>query len=253
MSGKYTIIFIFLAGVAILYQQFYGIDKLVLGSDELHPARALISDDWSITTSPPDPEESDREFYKNWPIQFPPLFGLLTRVSVVIFGGNHFALRLFPALFAVLAVLICYYFFRMFVKSKIALVATVVMGMASDALIIYAKSLKHYTADVMISVLLLILGRSLAENKSNKYWVIFTVVASVGVWLAFASIFVSASIFLFLLIQKLFLKAEKKEAFWKQYILSGSICSISYIGLYFYVSVTLGISHISINLPFSSS
>ena len=90
------------------YLQVYGINKLVLGSDELHPARALISSDWSIT-SYPWPEDATLEFYKDWPMHFPPLFALMVKASTVLFGVSHFSLRFFPFLFAVVALVLIYF------------------------------------------------------------------------------------------------------------------------------------------------
>jgi len=231
MKNIVKIILLIAAGLFILYLHFYGIDKLVLGSDELHPARTLISDDWSLTIYP-WPEEAVREYYDNWPIQFPPLFGLLTRASVVIFGVNSFALRLFPAVFALLAVLFGYFLFKLFMKSRLALAIALAMGMTSDKLMIYAKSLKHYTADVLMTVLLIYWGKRLADENANKAWLFFTVIAAVSIWLAFASIFPIAGVYLLLFIQQIFLKKHPQGLFWKRFILSGFVFGLSFIGLY---------------------
>ncbi|MBN2411430.1 glycosyltransferase family 39 protein [candidate division KSB1 bacterium] len=241
MKKSVKIFLLFAAGLFIIYLHLYGIDKLVLGSDELHPARALISDDWSLTNHP-WPEEAVREYYDNWPIQFPPLFGLLSRASVVLFGVNAFALRIFPAIFALLAVLSGYFLFRLFMKSELALAVTLAMGMASDKLLIYAKSLKHYTADVLMTILLIYWGKRLAEDKTNKTWLFFTISAAVSIWLAFASIYSIAAIYLLLFIQQVFLKKNRPPRFWLPYILSGFVFCLSFAGLYI-VSISRAVTN----------
>jgi len=233
MSDKtIKVLLIFLTLAVVIFLQFYGIDTIVLNSDELHPARTLISDDWSLTDYP-WPEESEREFFDNWPIQFPPVFGLLTRLAVVIFGVNHFALRFFPALFAVAAALVAYSFFRLYLKSGAAFCAALLLGAASDKLILYAKSLKHYTADVLLSLVILLFGRLIIEKGDAKYWFWFTVFAVTGIWLAFASIFVIGAVFAVLLLQKLLNREPSHPRFWTFYLSSGFAFAVSFVALYF--------------------
>ncbi|MDZ7384791.1 MAG: glycosyltransferase family 39 protein, partial [candidate division KSB1 bacterium] len=145
-QGERWLFLVVIVGVAAVLQA-YGIDKIVLGSDELHPARALISDDWSIVRYP-WPEEATLEFYRNWPMHFPPLFALLTRAAVVVLGAGHVALRLFPLLFGIAATFVSYFLYREFYGRRWALIAPVLVGIASDQVLTWAKAIKHYTADV---------------------------------------------------------------------------------------------------------
>ncbi len=241
MKKNVKILLVIAAGLFIIYLHLYGIDKLVLGSDELHPARALISDDWSLTHHP-WPEDAVREYYDNWPIQFPPLFGLLSRASVVLFGVNAFALRIFPAIFALLAVLCGYFLFRLFMKSGPALAVTLAMGTASDKLLIYAKSLKHYTADVLMTILVIYWGKRLVDKNTNKAWIFFTIFAAFSIWLAFASIYSIAGVYLLLFIQQVFLKKNSPPRFWLPYILSAFVFCLSFAGLYI-VSISRAVTN----------
>ena len=241
MKNSIKVLLLIAAGLIILYLHLYGIDKLVLGSDELHPARALISDDWSLTVHP-WPEDAVREYYDNWPIQFPPLFGVLSRAAVVMFGVNAFALRIFPAIFALLAVPAGYFLFRLFMRSGLALALTLTMGLASDKLLIYARSLKHYTADVLMTILLIYWGKRLADNKTNTAWIFFTISAAVSVWLAFASIYAIAGVYILLFIQQVLLKKNRGGHFWIPYMLSGFVFCLSFAGLYF-VSISKAVAN----------
>ncbi len=199
VNSRLQLIFAIAALLLTVYLHFYGNGQIVLGSDELHPARTLIGDDWSLTDYP-WPEQAVREYYRDWPIQFPPLFGLLTRLAVVCFGSTAFALRFFTALFAVLAAVMSYRLFRLCMPQTWALFSAFMMGAAGRTFIIYAKSLKHYTADVLVTVLLLYLGKQLLNKGTRQYWLFFTVTAVIGLYLAFASLFVSATVFVMLLL-----------------------------------------------------
>ncbi|MBD3384897.1 hypothetical protein GF407_08210 [candidate division KSB1 bacterium] len=219
--------------VLVMYLHFYGNSRIVLGSDELHPARTLISDDWSLTDYP-WPREAVREYYKNWPIQFPPLFGLLTRSAVVCFGSNAFALRFFPALFAVLAVLLGYRLFRLYFSVSWSLVGVLLMGAASRNFIIYAKSLKHYTADVLMTVILIYLGKQLITKGGKKYWLLFITIAIAGLYLAFASVFVTVSVFVILL---LVFKAREKPF---RYYFAAAALLYGLFALFLYITFIAG-------------
>ncbi len=194
MNFRYLMLF-FLAAFAFLH--IYGINKLVLNSDELHPARAIVGTDWSITHSP-WPADAEREYFNNWPVQFPPLFGLLTRLNVSILGVNHTALRLWPAFFSILAALTAWFLYSKRCSRNYALLAVILLAGVSDKLIYYSKFFKHYTADVFLCTLVVLLTLNLLKNKKWLLWVLFALTTSVGLWLGFASIYVSASSFVVL-------------------------------------------------------
>lgn len=197
-QGEHWLFLVVIVGVAAVLQA-YGIDKIVLGSDELHPARALISDDWSIVRYP-WPEEATLEFYRNWPMHFPPLFALLTRAAVVVLGAGHVALRLFPLLFGIAATFVSYFLYREFYGRRWALIAPVLVGIASDQVLTWAKAIKHYTADVLFCSLLLIVGKRLLERNRLQDWVFFGLLAVVSFWIGYGAVYFIAGIFLLLLI-----------------------------------------------------
>ena len=211
---------------------FYGIDQLVLGSDELHPARIIVGNDWSLTHYP-WPKEAVREYYDNWPVQFPPLFGLLTRASVVVFGAGHFALRFFPALFALCALFASFFLFRKFMKPELAAIAGLVMGWSSDIMIDYAKFFKHYTADVLCAIIIFILTISIVKSGKLKYWFLLALVSATSIWLAFASFFAIATAFGLILLHQFLIKDLKNKQFWLKYVCSGLFLFCSFIALYF--------------------
>ncbi|MGQ9853016.1 MAG: hypothetical protein ACUVTG_06405 [Candidatus Oleimicrobiaceae bacterium] len=212
--------------------QAYGVDKIVLGSDELHPVRALISADWSILRYP-WPQEATLEFYRNWPMHFPPLFALLTRGAVVVLGASHFAFRLFPVLFAIAATFVSYWLYREYHGRKFALVAPVLVGLASDQVLTWAKAVKHYTADVLFCSLLLIAGKRVLVQGRFREWVAFCLLAAGSFWVGYGAVYVSAGVFMLLCIQ-LLAQARRHGAtrrLWVPLALTAVVTVLSFAGL----------------------
>ncbi|MDH7559914.1 MAG: glycosyltransferase family 39 protein [bacterium] len=213
--------------------QAYGLDKIVLGSDELHPARALISSDWSILRYP-WPAEATLEFYRNWPMHFPPLFALLTRAAVVVLGASHFAFRLLPLLFASAATLVSYFLYREYSGRRWALIAPVLVGLASDQMLTWAKAIKHYTADVLFCSLLLIAGKRLLEGNQTRDWALFGLLAAVSFWIGYGAVYVTASIFLLLCVRVWLLARRNQGALRPHFVpllLTGLLTVVSFAGL----------------------
>ncbi len=230
---------ILLPVLLVVFLQFYGINSIVLNSDELHPARTLISDDWSLVDYP-WPEDATREFFDDWPIQFPPVFGLTVRAAVVVFGSNHFALRFFPALFAVVAVGAAYLLFRLFVSTPWAAGGAVLMGILSDKLMWYAKCLKHYTADVLFTILILYVGMLALERRNKVYWFLFTVISSIAVWIAFGAVFAVGAVFVTALYR--WIVAERQAGTCLKIITAGLVFAASMLALYF-VNISRAVSN----------
>ena len=231
MKPALKIILLVLAILFVCYLHLWGIDRLVMGSDELHPARTLISSDWSLVNYP-WPEQAVREYYDNWPIQFPPLFGLSIRACVVLIGVNHVAMRLIPALFSLLAVWSFYWLFKTYLGRTWGAVAALTLGMTSDKLLIYAKSLKHYTLDVFFASTLWVCGRYVGEKFDLKSWILFTLVAAVSIWFAFAALYVVAAVYLYLFVRYVWFKAYRQQQFWTKILISGAVFTASFAGLY---------------------
>ncbi len=235
---KYSLLILSVFFLVALYA--YGVNNLMLGSDELYPARAVISSDWNLLQAP-WPQEATREYFANWPIPFPLLFGLLTRFSVVVWGQTHFALRFWPLLFGLLSVPAMVALFKRFVPAGFAAVSAFLMAASSDKLITYSKSLKHYTADVFFSALLLLLGTWIVNSQKRLAWILFTAFASIAIWIAFGSVYVVAGVYVYLLLAFVVQKRANRQ-FWLSYLLSGFVFALSFLGVYL-SSVTNAVSN----------
>lgn len=230
---KYGLLGIILLSAVFL--QFYGNNDLVLGSDELYRARSLVGDDWSLTTFP-WPEEATREQFNNWPMHTPPLFGYLSRLAVVVFTDVHFSLRFWPFLFAVLATVLSYFVYRKFYGRSYALLAPLLLGIASDEMLVNAKSLKHYTADILLGFMMLYSAKNILTKNKTSDWIVLTLCSAVGLWLAFGTVFISASVYfvlLFSLLQRYSIKGFLKFQHSGKLLASGLITAVSFLLLYF--------------------
>ncbi|MBN1466868.1 glycosyltransferase family 39 protein [candidate division KSB1 bacterium] len=226
--------------LAAAFVHGYGINKLTLNSDELHPARAIVGEDWSLDYSP-WPEEAEREYYKDWPVQFPPLFGLLTRLNVTLWDGAPVSLRLLPTLFSLFAVACAWFVFKHRLPILLAMTATLMLAMVSDKFIYYSKFFKHYTADVFLTAALVLLTLKLLQKSSWALWIAFALASSIGLWLGFASVYVSSSCFLVL-----FLNSVRRSAPFisslSKFALSALLFSLSFL-LLFKFSISTAVSN----------
>jgi hypothetical protein len=230
---KYGLLIFILLAAAFL--QFYGNTDLVLGSDELYRARSLVGDDWSLTSFP-WPEEATREQFDHWPMHTPPLFGCLSRLAVVVFKDVHFSLRFWPFLFAVSATVLSYFVYRKYYGRSYALLAPLLLGLASDEMLVNAKSLKHYTADILLGFIMLYSAKNILTKNKTSDWIAFTLCSAVGIWLAFGSVFISASVYLvllFSLLQRYSFKGIFKIKHSGKLAASGLITAASFLFLYF--------------------
>jgi len=244
MQPRIRRVFLILILIFAAVLQIHGINKLVLGSDELHPARALISSDWSITQYP-WPEDANLEFYKDWPMHFPPLFALMTRLSVVVLGVSHISLRLFPLIFMLIATPLSYFIYKRYFGNKWALGAPILLGLVSEQTLTWAKALKHYTADILFCSLLLFIGKRLIDKNEQKDWIYFTLLAAVGFWVGYGSIFVSASIF-FIMFIKIIYKYKRDRTdlpqMVRRFVSSAAIVCVSFVGLQ-YIAINMAVEN----------
>lgn len=239
-SNSISWILFLLVLVTVAFLHGYGINKLVLNSDELHPARAIVGDDWDLSYSP-WPEEAVREYYKDWPVQFPPLFGVLSRLSVVVWQDAPGALRLWPTIFSVLAVAAAWFLFRCRLPALLAGVATLLLGVVSDKLMYYSKFFKHYTADVFLTALLVLLTLHLLKKNHWHLWLFFALTASIGLWLGFASVYVSGACFLVLLLDRL-TKRDVSASSLAKFGLAALLFFISF-GVLFKLTISTAVSN----------
>lgn len=116
-------------------------------------------------------------YYDDWLQTTPPLFLLLVRASVNLFGLSDYSLRAIPFLFGVAGlVLIAILAWRMF-QPPFAVFCICLVALSPPA-ILYAKELKQYSADLFAtSLLLLALWEYLQESDRRHFFYLLLAVA----------------------------------------------------------------------------
>jgi len=223
--------------VLLAWMQFYGLDRLVLSSDELFRARALVGEDWDLFKVA-WPAEAVREHFQSWPVHMPPGLGLLMRAAVVVLGPTPLALRLFPWLFGVAGVLMIYWMYRSIMGRRFALLPLVMAGFASSLMLTIAKTMKHYTADVFFCALIYWIAWRIVREGKTRDWVWLGVVSAAAFWISFGSVFVAAAVYLTLAVYVLARRAawsEKKKVL--IHYAGASLAAAASLGVLFFLII----------------
>ena len=228
-------VLIALVTLFIGYVHYYGIDRLVLNSDELFRARALVSSDWDLFHVA-WPENAVREEFNNWPMHLPPGLGLFMRAAIVVLGPNHLhlALRFWPWLLGVLGVWLVYAMYRTYGGKRFAWLVLPLAALACNQTFEFCKSMKHYTADMVFCSLQYIFAWRVYRHGRTRDWFWLAIVSGVGFWFAFGVVFTTAAIFAGLILALLFERraVSARQKIWPRLAGSLVVIAISGIGLY---------------------
>src|SRR5262245_14050862 len=104
---------------------------------------------------------------------------LLAKASIAVLGDSIWALRL-PALVAgLLIVPATYVAVRMMYGSPAAIIATAIVA-TSREMVRYSTDARGYSIITLAFLLLLIIGARLLEENSTEGWVLFAIIAALG-------------------------------------------------------------------------
>ena len=130
-------------------------------------SRSFWLDEVWVANAVLEPTFAEVVYYDGWLNTNPPLFLLLVRASTQLFGVSHEAMRLVPFVFGVMSIFAMAYLALRLLPHWYALVAIFAFVLSPDV-VFYAKSLKPYTADVFVCILLLIMGHHYLETRSRR-------------------------------------------------------------------------------------
>ena len=86
----------------------------------------------------------------------PPLFIFFTYINTVLFGFKEWVLRLIPFISGIISVVFFYILSLRVFKSRIPVIAALMMFALNDKLIYYVQEFKQYSSDVLICILVLL-------------------------------------------------------------------------------------------------
>lgn len=136
----------------------------------------------------------------------PPLFFILAKLWILIFGDGQNITRLLPCLFSIAAIYLIYYFAK---KSKAGILTAFLFAINIYA-IVSAQELRCYSLMVCLAVLLSVYLFKLIKETSNKNFILYCLIASLSFNCHFYLSFILFSNFIYGLI---FLKNKERLKF----------------------------------------
>ena len=106
---------------------------------------------------------------------------LLAKSSVTVLGNSPWALRLPAFLAGIVVVPAAYAAVRALYGARAALVAAGLVA-SSGVLVLYSTNARGYSLVVLAFLLLVLLAIRLREKSENADWLVFAVVAALGLW-----------------------------------------------------------------------
>ena len=130
----------------------------------------------------------------------PPGFMVMAKLSITLFGNSDLILRLFPFLCSIVSLILFYKLAKIYISAQAVPLALFLFA-TSDVLIIYSSMFKQYSSDVMIVIALLLLVAHLRRNPLTfARLFILSIVGILAVWFSHASVFILATIGIYLIL-----------------------------------------------------
>lgn len=165
----------------------------------------------------------------------PPFFTMLTKLLTYFFGYSERVFRFLPFIAGCLSIPAFYFLAEKTLKSKAAVLVSLLLFSVNNILINYSIEFKPYSLDVLFTILCLLFFINLDVTKlSIKKLVLYGFIISIIPWFSFAPMFVIGACFL-----NLFLKNYKQDWLKKVALMLPVLISIVlYLVLYMYLNYT---------------
>jgi Dolichyl-phosphate-mannose-protein mannosyltransferase len=125
-------------------------------------------------------------------------FLFIEKAIVALLGSTEYALRLFPLVAALVAIMLMVKVAGVCV-SRVAALLAMALFVICEQLVYYASEVKPYSSDVMWSLLLLFSGlRCLGAHRQHGAVLSFGLISAAAVWFSHPSVFVFTACFLVL-------------------------------------------------------
>ncbi len=172
-------------------------------------------------------------------------FLVLEKAALLAFGLSEYALRLFPFLFSI-AALILFYSVARRVLAEWAVPLALLFFAASGQVVHYAAQVKQYSSDVAITLLIVLVGLHIKSKELTiKRVLLIAFVGVIVVWFSHPSVFVLAGVGTTLMLAAL--KRKDWPRVWKL-----AACSAMWVASFatFYL---LSLKNLSANLTLEAS
>ncbi|MBK0404052.1 glycosyltransferase family 39 protein [Adhaeribacter sp. BT258] len=159
----------------------------------------------------------------------PPLFSVMVKACLDLFGNNELSARLFPLLCSIATLLLFYGLSLRFLNLPAATAALAFLAFGK-IFIDYATQCKQYAADGLATLLLLeLFFRIPPPNGFNRNTLLWSLIGAVITWFSMPSVFMLAGIGIYWLIKSW--QTKSKTAFWGR-IFAGC-CWVASFAVYF--------------------
>ena len=150
--------------------------------------RSLWLDESWVANSVNAPTMAGMFYYPNWLQTSPPLFLLLARAFVRVFGLNTVVLRAVPLLLSLVAVTTMLAAARRLVSAPLAVLATAVLAF-HPTVVEYFRSFKQYGGEVAATGAVLWASFAYLQKPSRRQFSILLAVAMAGMGLSYPTVF----------------------------------------------------------------
>jgi hypothetical protein len=128
----------------------------------------------------------------DWNEASPPGFLVAEKLIVSIFGPSEYALRLLPLLAGLAALLLFASLARRVCGDGFAMLWALIMFAAWPTAIAQAGTLKHFSLDMLFSIVLFLLVLPRGDEPKPVTLLLWGALAAAGLWLSFATLFIFA-------------------------------------------------------------
>ena len=183
-------------GVFLVIYQF--LFNRSLWIDEAQIALNIINKDFLELLKPLD-------HYQAAPIGF--LF--IERVSVLVFGKNEIALRLFPFISFLFSIPFLYLFTKKLTNNNIVALLSTAIFTSIVMVLRYSSEVKQYPIDILFAMMILYFTLSLHFNK-NRSLFIYAILGVIAIWFSNTSVIILTVAGLYLLYTEFYKKKNYK-------------------------------------------
>ena len=151
-------------------------------------SRSLWLDEAWVANSVLEPSIRGMFYYPEWLQSTPPLFLVLVRAAVGVFGASNFAFRLVPLLFAVAGIAAMIGVARRVLSAPFALLASALLAFHPTA-IEYSRTCKQYSAELAASAAILLVLVLYLKSPARRHFAWIVTAFVIALPLAWAAVF----------------------------------------------------------------
>ena len=223
------IIWMLLVGLILILGAYLRLDQFwfnrSLWLDEAFIANQVARGEWSSFFSLPME-------YSHFA---PPMFGVMGRLSVALFGDSDLSLRIYPQICSLFSLVLFYALTRRLLTPWAVLISLFLFAI-TPMLIFHASNLKQYSSDVAFTLTLLLAFTYIPDSQHPKFntrLFSFALLGTVALWFSHPSLFILASIGLCMVTH--YIRIRDKNAILKMLVV-GTVWLSSFATIFFVIN-----------------